>query len=743
MKTHQFSRVLFSPALAASLVALPLLAADPLIPSATSTAPTSAPKSPTLAPSPTATVPAPAPTPDFADLRQLLQRGLFEEEAAREYGKAAAAYSSLLSQYDTHRALAATALFRLAEIRVKQENKPDAIALFERFLREFPTHENLAPLARERLAALGKPAPATPPSSPAIDATPPPRPAPAVPDMSELERVALQRVETLARSSPDLLQAANDADSPIYQAAGKGWTHVVSFLLNNGAAADGLDGKGGPLMVAAASGHKEMVELLLQGGANLTPKPDIAATRLETTLGAACANSRLEVVKLLLARGADPNLCDRSGRSALFRACASKGARLAMATLLLEKGAKPNLAGKGPTVRDPNGSYESITPLSLAVNAGDLDLIKLLLEKGTDPNFDSGNPLQLPLCHAIIGKQLEAARLLIKGGAKTDVALPNDAFTSFPTGGSEYATTLLHSAIRYDLRIAKLFVEHGASVKQVDYRARTPLHTALLGDWQYIYPPGVNHPGDPHSNDSNNQNPPPRPAPPETIPPLREFCELLLAATHGADLRARDVLGDTPLHLAMNRPELPDDFLRWLIAKGADPFAKNNSGFTPLDVSVPARMLSLEREFLYPKIQRPDAVQVLVRIFTSRTEPPVSITGPAAKSLPALLESVFNANDLLKYNSRGNIFYPFEVFIFRPDEKKVFQQVSKTSIDLDKPLLKADSPELRLGDIVIIYKADNNGLNNGSNILARWAAESTEAPATNPPAPKPTTRPRP
>ncbi|MDQ3625055.1 MAG: tetratricopeptide repeat protein, partial [Verrucomicrobiota bacterium] len=87
---------------------------------------------------------ADAPAAATKDLRQLLQDGLFEEEANRDLEKASAAYGALIEQYSQQRAFAATALFRLAEIRGKQGNKAEAIALHQRLLAEFPNHDPLA-----------------------------------------------------------------------------------------------------------------------------------------------------------------------------------------------------------------------------------------------------------------------------------------------------------------------------------------------------------------------------------------------------------------------------------------------------------------------------------------------------------------------------------------------------------------------------------------------------------------------
>jgi len=81
----------------------------------------------------------------------------------------------------------------------------------------------------------------------------------------------------------------------------------------------------------------------------------------------------LEVVKLLLEHGADPNVKNRDGKTPLHNA-ASEG-HLEVVKLLLERGADPN-------VKDDDGN----TPLHNAAWRGHLEVVKLLLEHGADPN---------------------------------------------------------------------------------------------------------------------------------------------------------------------------------------------------------------------------------------------------------------------------------------------------------------------------------------------------------------------
>ena len=94
-----------------------------------------------------------------------------------------------------------------------------------------------------------------------------------------------------------------------------------------------------------------------------------------------------EMVTLLVSSGADPNLQDRDGFSALH--FAAQDYKLSAAQMLLRTGAKVDL-------RDSYGN----TPLSRAVfnSRGRGDMIKLLLQHGADPlvkNNHEVSPLDL------------------------------------------------------------------------------------------------------------------------------------------------------------------------------------------------------------------------------------------------------------------------------------------------------------------------------------------------------------
>src|SRR2546421_6768191 len=89
------------------------------------------------------------------DLSSALQRGLFEEEANHNLDAAIQAYQSVINQYDKDRKLAATAIFRLGESYRKQGKTNEAVAQYERVLREFPDQPDLLPVSRGNLVTLG------------------------------------------------------------------------------------------------------------------------------------------------------------------------------------------------------------------------------------------------------------------------------------------------------------------------------------------------------------------------------------------------------------------------------------------------------------------------------------------------------------------------------------------------------------------------------------------------------------
>jgi ankyrin repeat protein len=162
-----------------------------------------------------------------------------------------------------------------------------------------------------------------------------------------------------------------------------------------------------PLHYAARDGHLEVVRLLLDAGAAIDDRDpnDI------TPLLLAASNDRVAVAKFLISRGADIQAVDWYGRTPLYAAidvrnrdspdpAAGSGTdtagNLELIRLLLEKGAKPNTQIREmPVVRShvlPLGSLSWVdvtgeTPFIRAALAGDVEVMRRLLAHGADANI--------------------------------------------------------------------------------------------------------------------------------------------------------------------------------------------------------------------------------------------------------------------------------------------------------------------------------------------------------------------
>lgn len=128
-----------------------------------------------------------------------------------------------------------------------------------------------------------------------------------------------------------------------------------------------------PLGYAAHFGNAEVVRVFLELGAdvNAVSHSSISFIPSNTALHAVIAGERsLEVIKLLLAKGADTTILDSNGHTSLHSA-AFHDDNLEIIRLLMEHGADVNASADGGD-----------TPLSLAVQQGHENVASLLREYG-------------------------------------------------------------------------------------------------------------------------------------------------------------------------------------------------------------------------------------------------------------------------------------------------------------------------------------------------------------------------
>ncbi|KAK4221984.1 ankyrin repeat-containing domain protein [Podospora fimiseda] len=175
---------------------------------------------------------------------------------------------------------------------------------------------------------------------------------------------------------------------PLHQACQNGHEEIVRLLVDNYARIDAqlkIHQGVTPLWIASYHGHTTIVSQLLNRGAN----PNSVNTQFgRTPLHQACQNGKedieghVDIVSTLLAAGADINLQQKDGVTALF--IAAQQGHAAIVKLLLDNKAKQLPTHRAQTM-----------PIHQAATGNHLDIVKLLLEGGADIN--SRYKVQVPL----------------------------------------------------------------------------------------------------------------------------------------------------------------------------------------------------------------------------------------------------------------------------------------------------------------------------------------------------------
>lgn len=210
---------------------------------------------------------------------------------------------------------------------------------------------------------------------------------------------------------------APDDDSPqaaLLKACTAGDTTGVVEAIVGGAVVDGTTGADHttPLMLSAKAGHLDILLYLLSKGAQI----DLTDDAGNTALNLACISDSTEEAEALLKAGANPNLGNKEGRFPLMSAaahgnndlvsmlftkqvdvnmvsdagsavwCATFADKVTTVQALIDNGASLN--PRFPPPVDPTNPRVSV--LGAAATTGDLGLLRLLLNKGA--NVDGTGP---------------------------------------------------------------------------------------------------------------------------------------------------------------------------------------------------------------------------------------------------------------------------------------------------------------------------------------------------------------
>lgn len=276
----------------------------------------------------------------------------------------------------------------------------------------------------------------------------------------------VELVQTLIDGGADLnVHGKLRGNTPLHYAVSSGNKNMVDILVSNGADLS-LESTSGntPIDVASRQDRDYILRLFMDKGADiflihvaagmgdLTQIKAFIENGIDvntrnkdgfTPLYAACSRGHADVVKFLIDNGADVNAKDDYGQAPID--VAAERNRRNLVQLLVAKGAE-------------------ISTIHLAAYLGDVTKVEGFIEKGVDVNIARGPKDDTPLHYAVKSRSgsVDVIKLLVDSGA--DVNARN-------TSGD----TPLHYAAKYDRKdIFQLLVSKGADVVIKNDRGRTP-----------------------------------------------------------------------------------------------------------------------------------------------------------------------------------------------------------------------------------------------------------------------------
>jgi len=286
---------------------------------------------------------------------------------------------------------------------------------------------------------------------------------------------------------------------------------VIALLIKEKADIEAVDRRGmTPLLKAIDRGLVSVAEVLLDNKANPNARLSKGLAIGSTALHLAIRKRNISLVKMLIAKGADVNGVGAWGETPLMRAVVVEDEPIAemliaqradvnskaktgltalhiailnqrkhVTKLLVESEAKVDIysasaLGMTDRVRSliradrkaaGKAGYYDLTPLHWATMGGHLDVMRLLIANGADPNAKAKDGVT-PIYGAIAYDHHEATDMLISKGASVKMKA---------TGG----LTPLHHACSYGReKLVRVFLDKGAPVDERDTQRDTPLHYA-------------------------------------------------------------------------------------------------------------------------------------------------------------------------------------------------------------------------------------------------------------------------
>ena len=198
--------------------------------------------------------------------------------------------------------------------------------------------------------------------------------------------------------------------------------------------------------------NDEIARLLIDAGADVNYVEQNDKVKVPVLISAIC-KSNVEMVKLLLSKGANPN-CERvfpnGTRDSALSDSISQWPNNEIARLLIDAGADVNYVKQTDKVKAP--------VLISAISESNVAIVKLLLSKGADPNcervFTDGKRFSALRDSIAEWPNDEIARLLIDAGADVNCVEQTDKVK---------APVLFQAIAKSDVELVKLLLSKGAN----------------------------------------------------------------------------------------------------------------------------------------------------------------------------------------------------------------------------------------------------------------------------------------
>jgi ankyrin repeat protein len=324
-------------------------------------------------------------------------------------------------------------------------------------------------------------------------------------------------------------------------------TEVAKLLLANGSKVNTINGTSTDtaLHFATINGDIQIVEMLVNRGAEINVKNRYGVTPLHS----AVESKKMEIIELLVNEGADVNASNTNGITPMHLALENCSEEII--NILLSRVADGKAKRK-----------DCITYVRIAAERGYLQIVNHLLKHGVSINSE----YRTPLCLAVIEGQEEDVQLLLEYGANVDAQ-------------DKDGKPVLHFAVeRGHEKVVKLLLEHGAKVDAQDKGGKTVLHSAGERGHEKVVMLLLEHGATVDNQDKDGK----------TV--LHSAGEsghekvVILLLERGANVDAQDKDGRSVLHSAVERGH--EKVVKLLLERGANVDAEDKDGKSVLHSAV-------------------------------------------------------------------------------------------------------------------------------------------------------------